>query len=258
MSPSKVTARFEGDGKIVGLHVFGDDFDLVVHEVDGDEALLRALAGVEFAVRAELQSAGRLLDQLCFGAGPGDLEDARRLHVGVVEVAIGVGSRRVGEAEAFRHDLPVLALDEQSVEGHIAAEVAFQIHCRFGGILAPEPFQGFRKYAAAVLGGVAVALGVVEARVVTHVKQGGVHLLIGQGPVPELIVHVSAGILLVDAEGFALGLANDGGVGISAGEIREAADGGEDLAELVGTLPSHGEGGDAAASGRISSSRNRA
>ena len=104
--------------------------------------------------------------------------------------------RAVGEAESFRHELPVLAVDEQPMQRHVAAEIAFQIHRRLGGVLAPEPLQRVGKNAAAVLRVVAVALDEIEPHVVAHVAQRGVHLLVGQRPVAELVVHVAARILL--------------------------------------------------------------
>jgi hypothetical protein len=40
-----------------------------------------------------------------------------------VEVAVGVGRGAIGKAEPIGDELPVLAIDEQAMEGEIAAEV---------------------------------------------------------------------------------------------------------------------------------------
>ena len=79
--------------------------------------------------------------------------------------------------------------------------------------------------------------------------EGGVEIFVGGGPVTEGVVEIAAGILEEDAEGFALGLADEGRVGVTAAEVHETADGREDFSELVGPLPSDGEGGDTATAG---------
>src|SRR5436853_5342321 len=101
-------------------------------------------------------------------------------------------------------------------------------------LLPPEPFHGVGEDAAAAVRVVAVAFGVIELFVVFHVAEGGVHLAVGEGPVADVVVEVAAGVLQEDADGFALGLADERRVGVAAADIGEAADGGEDFAEGLG------------------------
>lgn len=94
-----------------------------------------------------------------------------------------------------------------------------------------------------------LALSEHEFVVVIQVLQGGGHLLVAERPVAVGIVEISPAILQPEAEGFALGGADQVGVGVAAADVGERSDGGEDLAELVGALPGDGEGADAAAAG---------
>ena len=135
------------------------------------------------------------------------------------------------------------------MKGQVAGEIALGDDGGDGFFVAPKPAEGLGKDRAAVLGVVAVALDVVEAAIVAHVAEGGVEVFVGGGPVTEGVVEIAAGILEEDAEGFALGFADEGRVGVAAAEVYKTADGREHLAELVGAFPSDGESGDTAAAG---------
>ncbi len=94
-----------------------------------------------------------------------------------------------------------------------------------------------------------LAIGEDEFEIVVHVAEGGRHLLIAEGPVAVGVIEIGTTILQPEADRFALAGADEVGVGVTAADVGEGADGGEDLAELVWTLPGDGEGADAAAAG---------
>src|SRR6185503_11445257 len=76
-------------------------------------------------------------------------------------------------------------------------------------------------------------------------------------PVAPLVVGAVASdaavvvpaVLQKDPNGLLLALPDDVGVGVAAAQVHEAADDAQDLPELVGPLPGHGEGGDGAGAG---------
>ena len=65
----------------------------------------------------------------------------------------------------------------------------------------------------------------------------------------EGIIEIARGVLEEDAEGFALGLADEGRIDVAATKIDEAADAAEDTPEIVWPFPSGGEAANAAAAG---------
>ena len=133
------------------------------------------------------------------------------------------------------------------MQRHVAAEIALRADGGLRGFFAPEPPERVGEDRPAVHGAVAVALGVFKMDIVAHVAQGGVHVFICDRPVAVIVVEIPAHIFEIDADGLALGLADQGRIGVAAAEIDETADGGVDLAKLIGPLPRGGEGRDAAA-----------
>ena len=118
--------------------------------------------------------------------------------------------------------------------------------------LTPEPFECGRQQWASVFA-VVFPLGEDELKVIVHVAQGGGHLLIAEWPVAMRIVEIIATVLQPEAEGFGFGGADQIRVGVTASDVGEGADGGEDFAELVGSLPGGGESADATAAGAAKS-----
>ena len=110
--------------------------------------------------------------------------------------------------------------------------------------IAPEPAEGVREF-----GGHAFAamktLGPFEMVIVVVKGQGLGDEFVGGGPVAEGIVEIILSAEEVDTKRFGFGEANEGGVGVAAADIGEAADPREDFAELVGAFPGGGEGADA-------------
>ena len=62
-----------------------------------------------------------------------------------------------------------------------------------------------------------------ELDVVLLELQRSVHLLFGQGPVAVLVVQVAGAALQEDAQWFALGLASQCGIVVTAADVSEAA-----------------------------------
>ena len=133
-------------------------------------------------------------------------------------------------------------------------ELSFATAGRIAGlVVAPEPAERVGQDGAAVL--VAVeALAEDEFVVVPGERERLGHLLVGQGPVAVVVVEVVGAVLEEDADRLLGGLADQGLVvvapfapGLAAGDVGEAADPREDLAELVRPLPGDGPGADAAA-----------
>ena len=85
--------------------------------------------------------------------------------------------------------------------------------------------------------GTVEALAVFEVVVVVFELQRRGHLFVGEGPVAILVVEVVFPGEEVGADGFLVGLADEGGVGIAAADVDEGADPDEGLAEGVGLLP---------------------
>src|SRR3954470_15829611 len=117
-------------------------------------------------------------------------------------------------------------------------------------VLAPEPAERVGEDRLAVLAAVE-ALAVDEGVVIPLERQGLGHLLVGQGPVAVGVVEVVGAVLEEDADRLLVALADQGLVvvpplaaGRAAGDVGEAADPRQDLAEIVGTLPGHGPGAD--------------
>lgn len=89
-----------GHGEVVRLHVGGDFLDCTGGRIDGDNAVLCALAGVQQSVWAELESADGFLDDFCaFSVGGADFVHGGGLHIGEVEVTVAVWAWSVSEAE---------------------------------------------------------------------------------------------------------------------------------------------------------------
>ena len=111
------------DDEIVRLRVGREHVDGAGLEVERDEPLLRALAGVEPSIRPELQPARRLVGNLRLHAIDADAEDGRRFQVREVEVPRFIAARPIGKAEAVRDELPFFAGNEEAVQSHVAGEV---------------------------------------------------------------------------------------------------------------------------------------
>ncbi len=120
-------------------------------------------------------------------------------------------------------------------------------------VVPPEPAERVRQDGAAVA--VAVeAVAVDELVIVVGELEGLGHLLVGQRPVAVIVVQVVAAVLEEGADRLLRRLADQGLVvvaalapGRAAGDVREAADPREHLAELVRPLPGDGPGADPAA-----------
>ena len=97
------------------------------------------------------------------------------------------------------------------------------------------------------MGAAVDALAEHKLVVVALLLQRGGHRLVRLGPRAKLVDDVVAAVLLEDADGLARRGADQLGILVTAADVREAANGGEALAELVGPLPANGPGADAAA-----------
>ena len=142
--------------------------------------------------------------------------------------------------------MPGFPIDEELVEREIAAQIVLGFAGRGSrGFLSPEPAHGIGENGPATMAVVPEAFLVVEFHIAAHVGQRGVHLLIGQRPVAEGVIEIAAGVLEINAEGFAFGLADKIGIGVATAQIYKAANGAEHAAELVRALPGGGETADA-------------
>ena len=110
--------------------------------------------------------------------------------------------------------------------------------------IAPEPAEGVGEFWGHAFAAMET-LGPFEMMIVVVKGEGFGDEFVGGGPVAEGVVEVILPAEKINAEGFWFGEANDGGVGVAAADIGEAADPREDFAELVGAFPSGGEGADA-------------
>lgn len=101
------------DAEIVRLDFFGDDCGLAVRRV-GRDLFLAIGAGVEFSVRAKLQTvraAGVFREHGNFSIET-DLVNATVRNVGEEDLALRVDCRAFGELVAFADELPALAREE--------------------------------------------------------------------------------------------------------------------------------------------------
>src|SRR5215204_2479878 len=98
------------------------------------------------------------------------------------------------------------------------------------------------------------ALAVLERVIVAGEGERLGHLLVGERPVAVLVVEVVGPVLEEDADWLARRLADERRIIVAAlaqrrptGDVDEAADPGEDFAELIGALPGDREGANTAA-----------
>ena len=85
-----------------------------------------------------------------------------------------------------------------------------------------------------------------EPVVVAREGQRAGHGPVGQRPIAMQVVEVVLAVLQEDPQGLALGLADQGRVGVATADVGEAADLREHLAEMIGPFPGDREGADAA------------
>src|SRR5262245_35466388 len=75
------------------------------------------------------------------------------------------------------------------------------------------------------------------------------HLLVGHPPVAAVDVQVLRAVLEEDTQRLGLIFADERGIDVAAAQAHVGADGAEDPAERVGTLPRRSEGTDGTAAG---------
>src|ERR1041385_5692199 len=88
-------------------------------------------------------------------------------------------------------------------------------------VIAEEPAHRLRQESATVLP-VVGAGPVLEAEVVLLEPEGGLHLLVRQGPVPVLVVEVARAVLEEDPDGLGRRLPDQRGVDVPAADVGEA------------------------------------
>src|ERR1700744_305780 len=108
------------------------------------------------------------------------------------------------------------------------------------GVIAPEPAEDFGHFHAGLFATVrSNSPGVVD--VVAFFGEGGDHFDVLGVPIAFGIVggvgaaaaaEVVEAVLQIDADGFAVALADEVGVDVAAAEVGEAADGADDFVEL--------------------------
>src|SRR5437899_153746 len=99
-----------------------------------------------------------------------------------------------------------------------------------GLLRAPQPAERIGEDRAAVLVVVA-ARASDELDVVLREPQRGVHLLVGQPPVPVLVVQVLLSVLQKHAQRLPRRLPDERRIDVAAPDVREAADVAEHLAK---------------------------
>ena len=203
-----------GDGDVIRLDVFGEDFLLAVGIVC-DDALLAVLAGVELSVRAEHQAVGPaalfLEDRgLVIEA---DLVNAVVREVGEENFPLCIDGGAFGETVAFADYLPILARNQNLHHGLM--RFVFGVGDDGLGIIVPEPAHRLRENGGGVLAIMsAVAPGVVD--VIAGEFERGEHLLVRKEPVAAVIVEVIAPILEEHTDRLWLGFADQGWVIVAA------------------------------------------
>ncbi len=113
------------------------------------------------------------------------------------------------------------------------------------GVVTPSPAEHFGEDGAAVFA--VVRFGAHDEGVVVFGEvEGGGHLEVAEGPAAVAVTEVVFAFLEVDADVAFFLEADHGGVDVTAANVGEAADVGDDFVEGVGAFPGDGEGADAA------------
>jgi len=150
---------------------------------------------------------------------------------------IGLLTRTAAARRCLAH-CPVLMRPTSIDNGSVASRSSAR------GIVAPEPAHGLGEDGTAVFERVAT-LAVDELVVIPFVGESGRHILVRDGPVPENDVEVPGPRLQGHAQRSGVAPTDQGGVGVPAPYVGEAAAVADHFAEGVGALPGHREGADA-------------
>ena len=109
----------------------------------------------------------------------------------------------------------------------------------------PKPSEGLDEDFVAFLAAVAAIIPSMGVFVAGEFE-GALHGLVGHPPVTAIDVEIVLTILKENTERFGFGFADEGRVVVTASKADVGADHGVDAAEVIGSFPGGGEGGDGA------------
>ena len=198
--------------------------------------------GIELSVGSEFEAAD--LGALCqprLGLGGTDRHAVNQAfgQIGEIKITLGIAAGPIGEAKIIADQFPGsfgAATGQHLVEGFVTVPVV-GAGCGWAHRGTPQPPQRVGQNDAAVLA-VVRAVSHHELRVVAGEGERTGHGAVGQGPVTVEVIEVVDAVLQEDSQRLALGLTNQGRVGVAAPDVGEAADLREHLAEVIRTFPS--------------------
>mgnify|MGYP007101532562 CR=1 FL=1 len=241
LGAGEVDCAIISDHDVVGCGIFYEGFKFSSLEIIGADIGAGGVEGFAIGSEGDAVGAGGVFGKEGFLAIEGDFVEFAVGDIGEVEGAIGGDSEAFGPVVAYGNELPVFAGNEVFGGAGFAFVEVDGDGCF--AVVFPEPGESFEEDFVSFLATVATLVPTVGVLVAGEFEST-LHRLVGHPPVASIDIEVVFAVLKEDAEGFGFGLADEGGVVVAAAKADVGADHGVDAAEVVGSFPGGGKGGD--------------